>query len=1469
MAAPPEAPPPPEDREGTAKDGVEVCLFDESADGFSRTVRAISELANLEPELDFPDAEVERLASSVTFLREWRHFSYEPKDISFNTGIESASSRNGMHSISLPQFSAATVPQVTQQEDRRDNTVSFDFILFAGGNVWALDWCPRLCDKPGSSINCEYLAVSAHPPGSSYHKIGMPLTGRGIIQIWCLLAPFEDAHSRRPLDACNSTSRRGRPRKIPNGTNSVGCSSNPPKPRGRPRKRPYNDQLEPVPKRPRGRPRKHPLPLAKLEDSSQNSGCQAIVLFDPLATSTGIPDDLPLAYVMPTTESEKSTPKIGRGRPRKNPSDKLAGSSATVLKEDVRTEPSPTSAICAKPKRPRGRPRKYPVPINDKSVSGADFDLGQETTCQPVSFSGSLDHTVCTEFNAIPRKNPSDKLIGSSGAVSKEDVCIEPSPTTSVCAKPKRPRGRPRKHPVPIKDTSVSGADVDLGQETTCRPVSFSCSLDNTVSTEFNANLSIVADAALPVVHKLTSSADTVVKENACIESPATSTRKQPKRTRVRPRKYSDTDIELGKDTISSPVSSRCSLDHTACTESNSNLSTVAVDAASLFTSSSTAISEKSKGQRSRAQNKKIISYELCSPVVSGVEPRSMGSREIIPNSPMASAQNMVSATSDLCSANMLNSDDNVHKGALSGDLVQPIHISPKSRQSSGRRGRGRGRPKRNPLSVGTSSLVVSGASSTKTTSVLTSSDNLTSLDKTGGEFIASNLGSSGCGIDKSSVRWGAVSSDAASPRLGLYNANCKEESSTKRGSRSRKKPVSTEHSHFTDFNGKEQKMQTNLKSSDPVVLVENCIKGPCPRKGGGQPQRIPASNESNGTSVCGETHTMERFSAPMTTASPRSEDMADEAGLIQSNNGIVGCEGMKVNESSTANVTSHCNGNAQANQAAPSFKNSDRVIDEVEATELVALKEPREDNNMFSCAENSNSSPVPKDIALPRVVLCLAHNGKVAWDIKWKPPLLSQPEQKSRLGFLAVLLGNGSLEVWEVPSPCMIQKLYSPSKVEGSDPRFLKLQPVFRSVKVKCGNRQSIPLTVDWSPSPPHDMILAGCHDGTVALWNFSTNPSSQDSKPFMCVTAESGPIRALCWAPYISENINTFVTAGADGVKFWDLRDPYRPLWELTTAPRAVLSVQWLKDGRGIVISMEDGTLKFLSLARIANDVPATGRLFVRTKTQGVSTYQLSEYLIWSVHASDTTGCAAYCGADGTAVCFQLTPRFWEKEPGRNRVPYFLCGSLSEEGENIKIGSGQEMSPLPNVPVMNQKGTKPCQNIVQGLPARNVTGPPACQLNTPTGNRDIVNRELGDDQDDGHSEEQGTGAVNPELADDQDDGDGKEQGAGAVNPELGDDQDDGHSKEQGASAVNAELADDQDGYSEEKGAGAIVLAGPTEQEDAGTLNSKGVEFPKDFEVFPPKSVALHRVRWNVNKGSERWLCYGGAAGIIRCQRI
>ena len=42
-----------------------------------------------------------------------------------------------------------------------------------------------------------------------------------------------------------------------------------------------------------------------------------------------------------------------------------------------------------------------------------------------------------------------------------------------------------------------------------------------------------------------------------------------------------------------------------------------------------------------------------------------------------------------------------------------------------------------------------------------------------------------------------------------------------------------------------------------------------------------------------------------------------------------------------------------------------------------------------------------------------------------------------------------------------------------------------------------------------------------------------------------------------------------------------------------------------------------------------------------------------------------------------------------------------------------------------------------------------------------------------------------------------------------------------------------------------------------------------RTIEVFPQKIVAMRRVRWNMSKGSERWLCCGGEAGVVRFQEI
>lgn len=77
--------------------------------------------------------------------------------------------------------------------------------------------------------------------------------------------------------------------------------------------------------------------------------------------------------------------------------------------------------------------------------------------------------------------------------------------------------------------------------------------------------------------------------------------------------------------------------------------------------------------------------------------------------------------------------------------------------------------------------------------------------------------------------------------------------------------------------------------------------------------------------------------------------------------------------------------------------------------------QEPAASNNFShngSLGISSASCLISKDVALPRVVLCLAHNGKVAWDVKWRPSNACDSKCKHRMGYLAVLLGNGSLEV-------------------------------------------------------------------------------------------------------------------------------------------------------------------------------------------------------------------------------------------------------------------------------------------------------------------------------------------------------------------------------------------------------------------------------------------------------------------------
>ncbi|KAL8132039.1 hypothetical protein AgCh_007796 [Apium graveolens] len=865
---------------------IEVCLFDHSVENHFRAMDKIAELCGY-GELQFDQKELQHLSSSVTFLREWKHFNYRPRVIRFASQSENHQEKDVFGEIKLPQFSAAIVPKKVKQIG---NAVlsdsgsccskdSKDFVLYVGGSVWALDWCPAVHQNPESHAKNEFLAVAAHPPESSYHKIGAPLTGRGLVQIWSLLNDkFNEDY-------------------VPSLVHKI--STQPQKPKGRPRKR-------------------------------------------------------------PVSESEDDT----------------------------------------KPKKKKGRPRKRPVSESEDNsyidIEHIDSSLG---LIRNVEVSGNTHDQVATKYSVRKKK------------ISAKVMSAEPQQTPG----------------------------------------------------------------------------------------------------------------NIGKIEIKSHV-------------------------------------EKKAGER-------------------------------------------------------------------------PKRVTRKKHED---------------------------------------------------QYLA-----------------------VQSPEVNNSDSEKETESPRPRIKRGRSK-----------------------KKSEGKYIEALAIEYP-------EPTSCPI-NEVSGTT---------------------NESIKNQ---VPSNFGEVG----RLNESFTGS------GHLKMNPSRCS-----------------------------SC----------RDVEIPRPVLCLAHNGKVAWDVKWQPSDSFDADSKHRMGYLAVLLGNGALEVWDVPSPHAVKVIYAAMRKDGTDPRFIKLDPVFRCSRLTSGDRQSVPLTVEWSASPPHDLILAGCHDGVVALWKFSANVSSRDTRPLLCFSADTVPIRALAWAPSQSdpESSNVIVTAGHGSLKFWDMRDPFHPIWDLNPIQKVICSLDWVPDPRGIIISYEDGTIRILSLSEAANNVPVTGKPFVGTPQEGLHRYCCSSYTIWSIQVSRITGMVAYCSADGTVHHFQLTNKAMGRDPLRHRAPHFLCGSLVEEDSTLTM-----YTPLPDNPLLMKKPSNQEKRVEETTGGQ-------------TSNQQPLALCYGDDP-------------------------GIESGS--------EDMMTGKSKK---SSKSKNKSNTMPNISQ-----ALVCRGddpePVQLRE-GNANEKDTK----VEVLPPKIIAINRVRWNMNKGSERWLCYGGASGVVRCQEI
>lgn len=316
-------------------------------------------------------------------------------------------------------------------------------------------------------------------------------------------------------------------------------------------------------------------------------------------------------------------------------------------------------------------------------------------------------------------------------------------------------------------------------------------------------------------------------------------------------------------------------------------------------------------------------------------------------------------------------------------------------------------------------------------------------------------------------------------------------------------------------------------------------------------------------------------------------------------------------------------------------------------------------------------------------------------------------------------------------------------------------------------------------------------------------------------------------------SESANIIVTAGHRGLKFWDLRDPFRPLWDFNPIQRIIYSLDWLPDPRCIIVSYDDGALRILGLLNAANDVPVTGKRFGGTQQEGFHSYLCCPFPIWSVHTSRLTGMVAYCSADGTALRFQLTTRAVERDPLRNRAPHFLCGALTEENSTLTM-----FTSLPNTPFPMKKSLRE-----YGKAPRTVRGYISVSNQEKRAKQKLVKVR----SDEKHKALCNSGDLDSEF--------GPDCMVVTKTKEAAKVKTSSSSKaDQRLIMVGEDNREIRRGEVEEVG------------EDNQEITRGEVE---EVEVFPSKTVAMHRVRWNTNKGSENWLCYGGAAGVLRFEEI
>ncbi|KAJ8009120.1 hypothetical protein DPEC_G00085560 [Dallia pectoralis] len=328
-----------------------------------------------------------------------------------------------------------------------------------------------------------------------------------------------------------------------------------------------------------------------------------------------------------------------------------------------------------------------------------------------------------------------------------------------------------------------------------------------------------------------------------------------------------------------------------------------------------------------------------------------------------------------------------------------------------------------------------------------------------------------------------------------------------------------------------------------------------------------------------------------------------------------------------------------------------------------------------------------------PLLAYGIAQDKGFVWNMKWCPggcwelPTTSRKApHMPRLGLLATSSSDGHISIYSLPHPESLLARRKPTATGETSPEttIYQVQAVITlkrgSFKTDHDEKASQVLSLDWLPVKPHNILVAGFYDGTVALWDLSSRSALQRVRapdrsftlyPYHCFMAHDNAVRALSFC-HASRDL--IVSAGDDRmVKMWDLRRT----WEPCQSFKRFLSTEaaWPLHWPGVFVSQEStyGTFGIHGLNYFDSGYLGFKPLLLAPR----------KGTMWSLSISDWLNTAVTSDSLGEVIMVVLPNLFnnpcYLKRSVSRRLPIFRTEMVlleeeieDEEGEGSEEGSG-----------------------------------------------------------------------------------------------------------------------------------------------------------------------------------------------------